>query len=391
MIVAIIAAAGAGKRMGSDRNKVFLHLGGKPILCRSCLALAACGEVDELIIAASPDEVDEIASIVKENPPGIPWQVIAGGKERQYSIANALMVVPPQAEFILVHDAARPLVQPEEVKKVIVAAREYHAAGIAVPVKDTIKEIDDLQFAVATPPRDLLWAIQTPQGFNASLLRRAYREAEADGFLGTDDASLIERLGIKVKLVHGHYSNIKITTPSDLAIGEALLRGRKGKGEESMRIGIGYDVHRLVRGRKLILGGVEIAHPLGLDGHSDADVLLHSIKDALLGAAALGDIGRHFPDTDNQYKGASSLVLLKKVRQLLAEKGYEAYNIDATIIAEKPKLAPYIEQMNQNIALALGISCHQVNVKATTTERLGFTGRGEGIAAQAAVTIRYSS
>lgn len=391
MIVAIIAAAGAGKRMGSDRNKVFLHLGGKPILCRSCLALAACGEVDELIIAASPDEVDEIASIVKENPPGLPWQVIAGGKERQYSIANALMVVPPQAEFILVHDAARPLVQPEEVKKVIVAAREYHAAGIAVPVKDTIKEIDDLQFAVATPPRDLLWAIQTPQGFNASLLRRAYREAEADGFLGTDDASLIERLGIKVKLVHGHYSNIKITTPSDLAIGEALLRGRKGKGEESMRIGIGYDVHRLVRGRKLILGGIEIAHPLGLEGHSDADVLLHAIKDALLGAAALGDIGRHFPDTDNQYKGASSLVLLKKVRHLLAEKGYEAYNIDATIIAEKPKLAPYIEQMNQNIALALGISCHQVNVKATTTERLGFTGRGEGIAAQAAVTIRYSS
>lgn len=390
MIVAIIAAAGAGRRMGSDRNKVFLQLGGKPILSRSCLALAACGEVDELIIAASPDEVDEIASIVEENPPGIPWQVIAGGKERQYSIANALRAVSPQAEFILVHDAARPLVHPEEIKKVIAAAREYHAAGIAVPVKDTIKEIDDLQFAVATPPRDILWAIQTPQGFDASLLRRAYREAEADGFLGTDDASLIERLGIKVKLVHGDYSNIKITTPSDLAIGEALLRGRKSKGEESMRIGTGYDVHRLVSGRKLILGGVEIAHALGLDGHSDADVLLHAIKDALLGAAALGDIGRHFPDTDNQYKGASSLVLLKKVRQLLAEKGYEAYNIDATIIAEKPKLAPYIEQMNQNIAAALEINWDQVNIKATTTERLGFTGREEGIAAQAVATIRYS-
>mgnify|MGYP003585600229 CR=1 FL=1 len=391
MIVAIIAAAGAGKRMNSEKNKVFLSLAGVPILCRSCKAVADSGEVDKLVIAASPDEVNEVAALLTENPPGIPWQVVPGGKERQYSIANALKAVPPEAEIILVHDGARPLLQPQAVSQVITAVREWGAAGIAVPVKDTIKAVDEGQFAVSTPPRQGLWAIQTPQGFRAALLRQAYREAEADGFLGTDDASLAERLGIKVKLVTGSYSNIKITTPDDLVIGGALLAGQCRKGEKAMRVGTGYDVHRLVPGRKLILGGVEVPHTVGLDGHSDADVLLHAIKDALLGAAALGDIGRHFPDTDKQYQGISSLLLLKKVGRLVAEQGYRVHNIDATIIAEKPKLAPYIDQMNRNIAAALEIDCSQVNVKATTTERLGFTGRQEGIAAQAAATIQYSS
>ena len=390
MIVAIIAAAGAGKRMNSEKNKVFLSLAGVPILWRSCKAVAACGQVDNLVIAASPNEVAEVTALLTENPPGIPWQVVPGGTERQYSIANALTAVPSEAEIILVHDGARPLIEPEAVRQVIAAAREHSAAGIAVPVKDTIKEVDDRQFALSTPRRDALWAIQTPQCFRADLLRQAYQEAAADRFLGTDDAGLVERLGIKVKLVAGSYSNIKITTPHDLVIGESLLAGKCGKGETAMRVGTGYDVHRLVTGRKLILGGVEVPHTVGLDGHSDADVLLHAITDALLGAAALGDIGRHFPDTDNTYKGISSLLLLQKASQLVAEKGYTVHNIDATIIAEKPKLAPYIDEMNKNIASALNIDCQQVNVKATTTERLGFTGRQEGIAAQASVTIHHS-
>ena len=384
MISAIIAAAGAGRRMGSGRNKVFLPLAGQPILAASCQTLAACESVGELVIAAAPGEVTEVRSLLTQYPPGKPWQVVAGGEERQYSIAKALAAVCAEAEYILVHDAARPLVQGEDICRVLEAAVQYEAAGLAVPMKDTIKQIDEEQFAVATPPRQSLWAIQTPQAFAASLLRRAYSRADEEGFLGTDDASLVERLGVKVKLVQGSYSNIKITTPEDSMVAAVLC----GKRKEDMRIGIGYDVHRFSAGRKLILGGVEIPYELGLEGHSDADVLLHAIKDALLGAAALGDIGRHFPDTDEQYRGASSLLLLQRVKELLEEKGYSVHNLDATIIAEKPRLASYISQMNRTIADALGIDTGQVNIKATTTEGLGFTGRREGIAAQAVAAIK---
>lgn len=383
MNIAIVAAAGAGKRMGNSQNKVFLPLAGKPVLARSCIALAACGEIHELVITAAPGEAAKIEAVLADYPPGIPWTVVTGGSERQFSIVNALKVVSQQADIILVHDAARPLTDPVQIREVIAGAQQYQAAGLAVPMKDTIKEIDEQQFAVATPPRHTLWAIQTPQGFQAKLLREAYAQAQADGFVGTDDASLVERLGIKVKLVVGNYHNIKITTPEDMVIAAGLL----GKGRSNMRIGTGYDVHRLVEGRKLILGGVEVPYALGLDGHSDADVLLHAIKDALLGAAALGDIGRHFPDSDLQYKGASSLKLLQRVRELLTEKGYTVHNVDATIVAEKPKLAPYIPQMNAIIAEALQVGAGQVNIKATTTEGLGFTGRKEGIAAQAVATI----
>jgi 2-C-methyl-D-erythritol 4-phosphate cytidylyltransferase/2-C-methyl-D-erythritol 2,4-cyclodiphosphate synthase len=382
MITAIIAAAGSGKRMGSEINKIFLTIHNVPIIARSAAAIAACPEVDELIIVGAASEIDKLAEVLRQYQPGKPWRIVAGASERQYSITNALQAVSQETKLILVHDAARPLIDPAVVKQVIDGARKHKAAVVAVPVKDTIKIIDNEQYVVETPPRQTLWSIQTPQGFDATLLREAYAHALKDGFLGTDDAGLVERLGKKVKIVPGGYNNIKITSPEDLRIAEALLGERK-----DMRVGIGYDVHRLTEGRKLILGGIEIPHSHGLDGHSDADVLLHAIKDALLGAAALGDIGRHFPDTDLQYKGASSVMLLARVRELLAEKGYEVHNVDATIIAEKPKLAPYISQMNNTIAETLQITLDQVNVKATTTETLGFTGRREGIAAQAAVTI----
>lgn len=383
MIVAIIAAAGAGKRMGRTCNKVFLNLDGQPILAHSVSRIAECPEIDKIIVVAAPDEVLDITTLISKVRLGKAWQVVAGGSERQFSVMNALAVIPAEAKLILVHDGARPLIEPAAVASVIAAAKEHRAAGIAVPVKDTIKVADADGFAVDTPPRSKLWAIQTPQAFDASLLRQAYHAANAVGFVGTDDAGLVERLGVTVKMVHGSYENLKITTPEDLIIAETLLR----KGRKTMRIGTGYDVHKLVEGRKLILGGVEIPHTHGLLGHSDADVLLHAIKDAMLGAAALGDIGRHFPDTDPQYKGASSMLLLAKVVDLLAQKGYKVNNVDATIIAEKPKLAPYIAQMNENIAQTLGTDIDCVNIKATTTEGLGFTGRREGIAAQAAVTI----
>lgn len=406
MVTAIIAAAGRGKRMGCAINKVFISLSNHPVLIHSALALSVCPEVDNLIVVAAPEETEAVEKMLADAAGIKQWQVVAGGSERQYSISNALEAVPQSAEIILVHDGARPLIKPEMVSRLISAARQYQAAGVAVPVKDTIKTVDREGFIIDTPARQTLWAIQTPQAFAAGVLRQAYRRAAEEGYLGTDDAALVERLGIRVKIVQGSYCNIKITTPEDIAVAGVLLNNpgenattsrevnpdgeyiRRNRGcEPEMRIGMGYDVHQLVEGRKLILGGVEIPHIHGLEGHSDADVLLHAIKDAMLGAAALGDIGRHFPDSDPAYKGASSLRLLAKVREILADHGFKVNNVDATVVAQKPKLAPHIPEMNANIARELSVDVMQVNVKATTTEGLGFAGRREGIAAYAIVSI----
>lgn len=383
MVVAIIAAGGSGRRMGKEINKVFLPLAGRPVLARSAAAMAACPEVDSLVVVIAAGEERAAEALLAGQDLAKPWQVVTGGSERQHSVANALAAVPVEADIILVHDGARPLVEPAAVSAAVAAAREHGAAGVAVPVKDTIKQVAG-GIITATPDRAGLWAMQTPQAFTANLLRQAYATAGRDGWLATDDAALVERLGTEVAIVRGSYRNLKITTPEDLAVAEALLGREVGAMQ---RIGMGYDVHRLVTGRKLILGGVDIAYEKGLEGHSDADVLLHAIKDALLGAAALGDIGRHFPDSDDTYKGASSLKLLAAVGDIVAAAGWRPYNIDAVVVAEKPKLAPHIAAMNANIAGVLGLDAGQVNVKATTTEGLGFTGRREGIAAYAVATL----
>jgi len=344
-------------------------------------------------VVAAPDEVGHVENMLNSLTGIKPWQVASGGSERQYSIANALNIMSQTTDIVLVHDGARPLVNILCINNVIQAAIAHHAAVVAVPVKDTIKIVNN-GVVSGTPERHTLWSIQTPQGFNAHLLRQAYEQANKDDYLGTDDASLVERLGVSVKIVEGSYENIKVTTPEDLIIAEALMNSKNSalynkecEAGNMVRFGMGYDVHKLVEGRKLILGGVEIPYVYGLDGHSDADVLLHGITDALLGAAALGDIGKHFPDTDIQYKGVSSIALLERVRDIIAEHGYVVNNIDGTIVAERPKLAPYIPEMNKRIAAALQVEIGQVNVKATTTEGLGFAGKGEGIAAYATASI----
>lgn len=394
MVTVIIPAAGQGKRMGRGSNKVFLPLIDMPVLLHSVSTFSACSKVDNLVVVVAPDEVSQVETMLHGLNGIKPWQVVAGGRERQHSIANAIKVVSSETKIILVHDGARPLITEECIEKVIEASIVHQAVVVAVAEKNTIKTVDENGWVTGTLERGTLWSVQTPQGFDAHLLRQAYEKAEQEEFIGTDDASLVERLGVKVKVVCGCYDNLKITTPEDLTIAEALLEERRGilenKGcdtKDMIRIGMGYDVHKLVENRKLILGGVEIPYELGLDGHSDADVLLHAIKDALLGAAALGDIGRHFPDTDIKYKGASSLLLLKRVGEIIAEHGYLVHNLDATIVAQRPKVAKYIPEMNCNIAAVLGIKIGQVNVKATTTEGLGFAGKGEGIAAYAVASI----
>jgi 2-C-methyl-D-erythritol 4-phosphate cytidylyltransferase/2-C-methyl-D-erythritol 2,4-cyclodiphosphate synthase len=384
VITAIIPAAGSGKRLARGINKAFILLGGVPLLGRTARVLAGCSEIDHLLIVAAPTEVEQVNQLLTAARLEKPWQVVAGGAERQHSIANALQALPEGTDLVLVHDGARPLIQPAIISQAIQAAAIHGAAGVAVPVKDTIKVVGEDGFIRETPQRSQLWAIQTPQVFRAELLCHAYAQAAADNYLGTDDAALVERLGVGIKIVNGSYANMKITTPEDLLMAEALIN--EG-GSRMLRMGMGYDVHRLVDGRELILGGVTVPYDHGLEGHSDADVLVHALMDGLLGAAGLGDIGQHFPDSDASFKGASSLALLAKVGQLLQQGGWEINNLDAVIVAEKPKLAPYMDQMKKNIAQRLGLAKNQINVKATTTEGLGFAGRQEGMASYAVVSI----
>ena len=381
----IIAAAGSSSRMGTGVDKQFVILAGKPVLWHTINVFKQLPQIHQILVTVSPGNAERVAALLQQTLADIPWQIVPGGAERQDSVRNALQLVSPSVELVLVHDGARPFVEPECVLKSMQAAAETGAAVVAVPVKDTIKLADAAGGVKQTLDRSSLWQVQTPQTFRRELLLKAHEQAAAAGVVATDDAALVEWAGGSVSLVRGSYYNFKVTTPEDLVLAEAVAAERSGR--RMQRVGFGYDVHQFVAGRPLMLGGVEVPHDRGLEGHSDADVLLHAIADALLGAAGLGDIGKHFPDTDSRYKGISSLVLLREVCRKLSETGYRTHNLDAVIAAQEPKLAPYIARMNEAIAVALDIPVAQVNVKATTTEHLGFVGRKEGIAAQAVVMI----
>lgn len=370
----VIAAAGVGKRMGKDVPKQFLNIGGQPVIAKTYKAFADCQMVDSIYVVTGEEYMEKCKNIMvpylNQNQLGKFAGIVSGGAERQDSIYRALQAIKAQGlgvDYVLVHDAARPFVTREIIENTIKAAVEYDAAIVCVKPKDTIRTSKE------TLDRNRLMIVQTPQGFNFEKIFKAYELAEEQGFLGTDDASVAELINLRPAIVEGEYSNIKITTPEDLPV--------------ETRIGKGYDVHKLVEGRKCILGGVDIPHETGLLGHSDADVLLHAIMDALLGAAALGDIGRHFPDTDERFKGANSLQLLEHVGYMLRDRGYSIGNIDATVICERPKILPHVEEMRKNVAKALNIGEGQINIKGTTTEKLGFTGRKEGIAAEAVCII----
>lgn len=356
-VTAIIAAAGSGSRMGSRLPKQYMRAGGEVILHKTAAVFASCNIIDQIIVVADSAYMELCGQVLSD----IEHRIAAGGSQRQDSVYEGLKLA--DSDIVLIHDGARPFVTHDIIERVTAAAAEHKAAVCAVMPKDTIRTVEH------TLRRDSLYAVQTPQGFDTKTIRAAYEAAYADGFYGTDDAGIAENAGINVAIVSGSYDNIKITTREDLPM--------------ETRAGTGYDVHRLTEGRRLILGGVDIPFEKGLLGHSDADVLIHAVMDALLGAAALGDIGKLFPDTDEQYKGISSIELLKNVRAAIAEAGFSIGNIDATVVAQRPKLAPYIETMRGNIAEALDIDTDRVSVKATTTENLGFTGRQEGIEAQA--------
>lgn len=371
---AILLSGGSGTRMGSAVNKTLLPLAGECALCRSLRTLRRHCDGVALVLR----QCDEGAVRQALADSGLTAEAFAyGGADRQASVYNGLQALPEDCDIVLVHDGARPLLDDETVENVIRSVH-LHGSGIAsTPVTDTIKQVDDDWMVENTPDRSRLRAVQTPQGFKKALLLRAHREIRERY---TDDAALVAALGVPVYLCAGSPRNIKLTTPEDKNMAEFALQGMP-------RVGHGYDAHRLVEDRRLILGGVEVPYEKGLLGHSDADVLVHAVIDALLGAAALGDIGQHFPDKDPQYKGISSILLLKETAKILEEAGFAVHNVDATLIAQRPKLAAYIPLMRQNMADAMGLELSRVSVKATTTEGMGFEGAGEGISAHAVALV----
>ena len=375
-ISAVLVAAGSSTRMGFD--KLSFDLGGETVLHRSIRAFDQCPQIGEIVLVAGKNR-----AFVEQQAVGCtkPVQIVAGGATRAESAKNGVLAA--HGELVAVHDAARPFVSPAVIAAVL------EAAAPAVPVKDTIKQavpgdgktVPEACLVRSTPDRSTLYAVQTPQCFDRAQYLAALQELDAEkARLVTDDCSLFELTGRSVQLTQGDYANLKITTREDLP-------RPVQKDETRMRIGHGYDVHRLVEGRKLILGGVEIPFEKGLLGHSDADVLTHAVMDAVLGAAALGDIGQHFPDNDPAYAGADSLGLARHVARILSEHDYRVENIDATILCQRPKLAPHIPAMRANLAAAFGLPVDAVSVKATTEEHLGFTGEGLGIAAHAVALI----
>ncbi|MCD7732777.1 MAG: 2-C-methyl-D-erythritol 2,4-cyclodiphosphate synthase [Oscillospiraceae bacterium] len=368
----ILACGGRSTRMGGE-NKLLSLISGKPCIYRACEPFCDFPEIKRIIISAPTELFDTYKTALS----GIekPILFVSSGETRQQSVTNAVKAATE--DIIMIHDGARPLVSHDEIKASLDDAFEYGSSIISTPMTETIRFSDGEKSY--SPDRSKYYLVKTPQSFSRKLYLYALESSTGDY---TDDAQLLDSVGITPHLTMGSRNNIKITVSEDLKMAEGLL------GSGNVRIGHGYDVHKLVPDRKLILGGVEIPYDLGLLGHSDADVLTHALMDSLLGAAALGDIGKLFPDTDDKYKGANSIELLKEVCRVLKDNGYQIVNTDITVIAQKPKLAPYILTMREVLANAMDIDIGCVSAKATTEEGLGFTGTGEGISAHAVSLIR---
>jgi 2-C-methyl-D-erythritol 4-phosphate cytidylyltransferase/2-C-methyl-D-erythritol 2,4-cyclodiphosphate synthase len=374
--VALLMAAGSGSRFGADRPKQYLHLAGRPVMRHAAEALLREGGVDAILPVCAAEAMADVAALLAGLPALPP---VEGGATRQASVRaglEALAADPP--EVVLVHDAARPVVPKGTVAALLAALQAHQGAIPAQPVSDTLKRGEG-GIIQATVPRAGLFRAQTPQAFRFAPLLDAHR---APGEEATDDAQLLERAGLPVALVAGHESNVKITWPEDLARVEAAMLSNM-----IPRIGTGFDVHRIVEGRPMVLCGVVVPCPFGLDGHSDADVGIHALCDAIYGALAEGDIGRWFPPSEMQWKDADSARFLEHAAGRIAARGGVLANADVTLICEKPKITPHAPAMRERLAGLLGVPIDRVSVKATTSERLGFTGRGEGIAAQAAVSV----
>lgn len=378
----ILAAAGCGNRMKAGTNKLLLQFHGHPLIYYTLSNIFKSKTLSELIIVAKPEEYAVLEEIVSSVPHEIPVRFAPGGQERIDSVENGLREVDAQSQKVLIHDGARPLVDGGTIDAAFSAITDRTpAVAVCISSVDTIKSVKKGHI-LSTLDRAMIYRAQTPQGGFTALYREALNSLKSHEGI-TDDSSVFEKYGIPVRIIPGKEEFFKVTRPED---GEKLKQMLKGSALP-FRIGQGYDIHQIAEDRPLILGGVRISEKNGLLGHSDADALVHAMMDAILGAAGLPDIGHFFPDTDPQFLGADSLKLLQRVGQEIEKAGYVVGNLDSTIIAERPKMAPHIPAMKENIAEALHIDVNRVNIKATTNEKLGSVGSGLGIAAMASVIL----
>lgn len=386
-VSAIIAAAGAGRRVGAAKPKQLLDLGGGSMLHHSVAAFLDHPRVSEIVLvkpagplALAVPGADDLSGRLQK------LRVVDGGERRQDSVARGFDAVDARADVILIHDAARPFVNAALIDKTIDAAAEHGAAIAALQSRDTVKQVRD-GVIVDTIPRETVYLAQTPQGFRREVLAAAVQLGR-DGIEATDEAALAERAGYQVHVVDGDPGNVKITTQEDLDAARERMDRRRAPAGSTARVGTGYDLHVLVEGRPLIVAGVTLASDRGALGHSDADVACHAATDALLGAAALGDIGGHFPDTEARWKNADSIALLGETARLVRAAGFEPVNLDVTIVLERPKIKDAVDRMRARLAGALGIDVARVSVKGKTNEGVDAVGRGEAIAAHAIALVR---
>ncbi len=370
--------------MGARQPKQFLHLAGEPILLRTIRTFLATHLFEAIIVTTPAPYLHQTKELITKVFPKC--LILEGGTTRQESVRIGLQALPKKTDLVMVHDGVRPLISGEIIKNCLTEANNCGAAITAIPVQDTIKFSQGNQISHTVDRRNL-WRAQTPQAARVNILQKAYELADEKKFTGTDEASLLELSGCQINIVEGSERNIKITVKEDLKMAEALLKETQHR---PYIIGHGFDAHRLTEGRKLIMGGVDIPHNTGLLGHSDADVVTHALCDALLGALGQGDIGRHFPDSDPQYKGINSLKLLQEVVELATCQNYKLNNADITIIAQQPKLAPFLPQMQKNLTSICQVDNFAINLKATTTEKMGFTGREEGISCHAVAMLIHN-
>ena len=386
-IAVIIVAAGRGHRFGGDMPKQYLEVHQQPLVRHAAQVFLDHPAIDFILPVIHPDDADILANALD----GLDYlEPVAGGAARQDSVRNGLEALASSApDYVLVHDAARPMVAPALIDRVIEALQDTPGVIPGIAVVDTLKRADDAGIITDSVSRDGLWRAQTPQGFKYADLLAVHRSVIGQEL--TDDAAVMEASGHRIAVVLGDEDNIKVTTPDDLMRMEEIMSDDSAQAKPvrspSFRIGSGYDVHKLGPGDHVTLCGVEIASERALIGHSDADVALHAVTDAVFGAIADGDIGSHFPPTNSQWRGASSDQFLAYACERMRERGFELSNIDLTIICEKPKIGPHRDAMRARLAEIAQIDVSCVSVKATTTERLGFTGRGEGIAAEAVIII----
>ena len=387
-VTAIIAAAGSGRRLGSAKPKQMLDIGGGSMLQHSLKAFLAHPRISDVILVL-PQGAAAVAVSGVDPARLQAMRAVTGGERRQDSVANAFDQVAASSDVVLIHDAARPFVSAALIDRTIDAAMTHGAAIAAVQSRDTVKRVERQaagDVIVDTIPREGVYLAQTPQGFRREVLAAAVA-AGRSGVDATDEAMLAERAGYQVHVVDGDPGNVKITTAEDLEAARQRV-GTAGPAAAS-RAGTGYDLHRLVEGRPLVIGGVTIPSDRGALAHSDGDVACHAATDAILGAASLGDIGRHFPDTDPKWKDADSLALLRDAARMVREQGYEIVNVDVTVILERPKIKDAIDDMRARLAAAIGASISAVSIKGKTNEGVDAIGRGEAIAAHAIVLLAH--